>query len=87
MIDYRDEKPESPEQNQELDEQDMQEQEESEEDDGQQPLLFVDINLGGEEQERIVVYEGDTAQNLALIFCQEHNLDEETQVKLEELLE
>ena len=65
----------------------MQEQEESEEDDGQQPLLFVDINLGGEEQERIVVYEGDTAQNLALIFCQEHNLDEETQVKLEELLE
>ena len=65
----------------------MQEQEESEEDDGQQPLLFVDIELGGEEQERIVVYEGDTAQNLALIFCQEHNLDEETQVKLEELLE
>jgi hypothetical protein len=62
-------------------------EEESEEDDGQQPLLFVDINLGGDEQERIVVYEGDTAQNLATIFCQEHNLDEETQEKLEELLE
>ena len=27
----------------------------------QQPLLFVDINLGGSEQERIVVFEGDTA--------------------------
>lgn len=50
-------------------------------------MLFVDINLGGDEQERIVVYEGDTAQNLASIFCQEHNLDEETQEKLEELLE
>lgn len=59
----------------------------SSEDDGQQPLLFVDINLGGDEQERIVVYEGDTAKNLAQIFCQEHNLDEETQEKLEELLE
>lgn len=35
----------------------------------QQPLLFVDINLGGDEQERIVVYEGDTAVQLALNFC------------------
>ena len=47
----------------------------------------MDINLGGDEQERIVVYEGDTAQDLARVFCQEHNLDEETQEKLEELLE
>ena len=47
----------------------------------------MDINLGGDEQERIVVYEGDTAVNLATIFCQEHNLDEETQEKLEELLD
>jgi len=53
----------------------------------QQPLLFVDINLGGDEQERIVVYEGDTAVQLAHNFCQEHNLDEETQEKLQELLE
>ena len=30
-----------------------------------QPLLFVDINLGGDEQERIVVFEGDTAPELA----------------------
>ena len=48
----------------------------------QQPLLFVDINLGGDEQERIVVYEGDTAVQLAHNFCTEHNLDEETQEKL-----
>lgn len=47
-----------------------------------QPLLFVDINLGGSEQQRIVVYEGDTAEELAVNFCVEHNLDEETQEKL-----
>jgi len=29
--------------------------------DEEQPLLFVDINLGGDDQERIVVYDGDTA--------------------------
>ena len=53
----------------------------------QQPLLFVDINLGGSEQERIVVYDGDTADDLAIGFCQEHNLDEDTHEKLKELLE
>jgi hypothetical protein len=50
------------------------------------PLLFVDVNLGGEASERIVVYEGDTARELALRFCEEHNLDEDTLEKLEELL-
>jgi len=34
---------------------------EDEDDNELQPLLFVDINLGGDEQERIVVFEGDTA--------------------------
>ena len=63
------------------------EEESDEEDDGVQPLLFVDINLGGDEQERIVVFEGDTAPELAKQFCLEHNLDEETQEKLQELLE
>ena len=42
------------------------------------PLLFVDVNLGGEQSERIIVYEGDTAPELAQRFCDEHNLDEET---------
>jgi hypothetical protein len=27
---------------------------------GRTPMLFVDVNLGGEEAERIVVFEGDT---------------------------
>ncbi len=33
------------------------------------------------------MYEGDTAVDLAQRFCEEHNLDEETQEKLEELLQ
>ena len=68
-------------------EDDEEEQEEDQEDDNQlQPLLFVDINLGGDEQERIVVFEGDTAEDLARSFCVEHNLDDETMEKLQELL-
>eukprot|EP00355_Strombidium_rassoulzadegani_P004946 CAMPEP_0168613780 /NCGR_PEP_ID=MMETSP0449_2-20121227/3630_1 /TAXON_ID=1082188 /ORGANISM="Strombidium rassoulzadegani, Strain ras09" /LENGTH=79 /DNA_ID=CAMNT_0008654429 /DNA_START=46 /DNA_END=286 /DNA_ORIENTATION=- len=64
--------------------------ENDEEDSGKissKPLLFVDINLGGDEQERIIVYEGDTAEQLAKDFCVEHNLDDETQEKLTELLQ
>ncbi|CDW71596.1 UNKNOWN [Stylonychia lemnae] len=52
----------------------------------EQPLLFIDINLGEESSERIVVFEGDSAQELAMRFCEIHNLDEETQMKLEEQL-
>jgi hypothetical protein len=51
------------------------------------PLLYVDVNLGGENSERIVVFDGDTAIGLAKQFCEEHNLDEDTQEKLEELLD
>ena len=58
-----------------------------EEEDEEQPLLYVDINLGGAEQERIVIYEGDTAPDLAAKFCEQHGLDEDTRDKLEQLLE
>jgi hypothetical protein len=43
-----------------------QEGEESESEDN--PLLFVDVNLGPERAERIVVYDGDTAEGLAEKF-------------------
>jgi len=49
-----------------------------ESDESNHPLLFVDVNLGPNEQQRIVVYEGDTAVDLALRFCEEHGLDEKT---------
>jgi len=35
-----------------------------------EPLLYVDVNLGqGVPVQRIVVYEGDTADDLADKFC------------------
>ena len=47
------------------------EEEEEEEDN---PLLYVDVNLGPEQAERIVVYEGDTAEGLAKKFVIKHQL-------------
>jgi hypothetical protein len=48
------------------------------------PLLFIDINLGEENPERIIVFEGDNATDLSTQFCKKHNLDEDTRQKLEE---
>jgi hypothetical protein len=39
----------------------------------EQPLLFIDINLGDETSERIVVYDGDSAKELSVKFCEEHS--------------
>jgi len=47
----------------------------------------VDVNLGPEMQERIVVFEGDTAYNLAEAFIEDHGLDPGMVEKLAELLE
>lgn len=41
-------------------------------DNEERPLLFVDINLGDDQVERIVVYEGNTASELALQFSNKH---------------
>jgi hypothetical protein len=51
------------------------------------PLLFVDVNLGPGRAERIVVYEGDTAEELAEEFTLKHGLDESLKEKLVKLLE
>lgn len=47
-----------------------------------QPLLYVDVNLGPGKSERIVVYEGDTAEGLAEKFAINHNLDMSMKGKL-----
>lgn len=60
------------------------------EDDGDEelnPLLFVDVNLGPGRAERIVVYEGDTAEQLAEEFTAKHGLDDNLKEKLVKLLE
>lgn len=35
------------------------------------PLLFVDVNLGRDKIERIIIYEGDTSDMLAANFIEE----------------
>lgn len=39
------------------------------------PLLYVDVNLGANRTERIVVFEGDESEELAERFVQEHGND------------
>lgn len=50
------------------------------------PLLFVDVNLGPDRTERIIVYENDTAVELAENFSKVHNLNNLMKQKLVELL-
>jgi hypothetical protein len=45
-------------------------------------MLFVDVNLGGSGNKRIVVYEGDTAEALAESFARENGLDATMKEKL-----
>jgi hypothetical protein len=33
------------------------------------PKLYVDVNIGKQGMERIIVYEGDTAEGLSREFC------------------
>lgn len=52
------------------------------------PKLYVDVNIGKQGgMERIVVYEGDSADSLALEFCRKNDLNHEMQEKLVLLLE
>ena len=55
--------------------------------DERDPKLYVDVNIGKSGVERIVVYEGDTADSLATEFCLKHNLKPEMREKLVVLLE
>lgn len=59
--------------------------------DERDPKLYVDVNIGktGTEKhmERITVYEGDTAEQLATEFCEKHNLNDDMKEKLKIMLE
>lgn len=52
-----------------------------------EPKLYVDVNIGRQGMERIVVYEGDTADSLATDFCVSNGLNIEMQQKLKVLLD
>ena len=50
------------------------------------PLLFVDVNLGEGKMARIVLYDGDTPEDVANEFAKEHDLDSTMKRKLTDLL-
>ncbi len=60
-----------------------------------EPVLYVDVNLGSGVSKRITVFEGDTAEQLAKKFSDDHcewegndvGLDENTRDKLTNLLQ
>ena len=45
------------------------EQQETEKEDDRVPLLFVDVNLGPNTADRIIVFEGQSAEDLADEFA------------------
>ena len=52
----------------------------------ERPLIYVDVNIAPGMSERISVFLGDTARDLALTFAKKHELDKVMQSKLEKLL-
>ena len=64
--------------------------EQSSEEDGEKkegiPLLIIDVNIRQGVKKKIYVYEGDTPEGLAEKFAKEHNLEEETKNKLQNLI-
>ena len=62
----------------------------SSEDEGEKkegiPLLIIDVNIRQGVKKKIYVYEGDTPESLAEKFAKEHNLEEETKNKLQNLI-
>jgi hypothetical protein len=52
-----------------------------------EPMLYVDVNLGNSGTQRIVVFEGDTAEGLAERFSKEFSLDATMKEKLTQMLQ
>jgi hypothetical protein len=50
-------------------------------------MLYVDVNLGNSGTQRIVVFEGDTAEGLAQKFADEYSLDDLMKEKLTLMLQ
>ena len=51
------------------------------------PLLIIDVNIRQGVKRKIYVYEGDTPEMLAEKFAKEQNLEPETQLKLQNLIQ
>ena len=65
--------------------------------DPEYPVLFLDVNLGNGGVSRIIMYEGDDAEEISAIFCEKHGkaqrgdglagLDEGKRVKLKHIID
>jgi hypothetical protein len=55
--------------------------------DERDPKLYVDVNIGKNGMERITVFEGDTAEQLASDFAKKHKLNSDMKAKLVALLD
>jgi hypothetical protein len=55
--------------------------------DNREPMLYVDVNLGTSGSQRIVVFEGDKAEELAANFAARFGLDSGMQEKLASMLQ
>ncbi len=51
------------------------------------PSLIIDVNIRQGVKKKIYVYEGDTPESLSEKFAKEHNLEEETKIKLQNLIQ
>lgn len=51
------------------------------------PILFVDINSGNGNVERVIIYEGDTPESISKEFASKHNLNYLVEEKLRMMLE
>ena len=46
------------------------------------PVLFLEVNLGKNQQERLIIYEGDVPELVVIMFARCHKLTAEKQRKL-----
>ena len=51
------------------------------------PILQIDVNLKHGMKKKVYVYEGDTAENLAIEFSEENGLDDKMRKKLQILIQ
>ncbi|CAI2374770.1 unnamed protein product [Moneuplotes crassus] len=62
------------------------EYEEEEDSEENYPILFLDVNLGKDKVERLVIFDGDDPQTVAEEFCQKNGLEEKKRKKLAKVI-
>ena len=50
------------------------------------PVLFLDVNIGRGQTERLAIYEGESAEMLAKSFAQKYGLEAKKRIKLGKII-